>query len=245
MSQPISQRIGYHPDPLNKSSSNRSVNKRLQTITSNINFTNKIVLDLGCSGGFFTFSLASLAKKIIAVDGDEEIIKRNKEYQKKLGIKNIEFIHANISKELIDSLEDIDITLFLSVYHHMLTHSNAYDWNLKQDSIKNEQFLKELRKKTNIFIFEIGLPNEGYEWCELLPDFGLNWDEYIKTTIFKKDFPKISTYQPIKKSGLLHTFISHKLSFNYKEDSRLIQKIKRIFKFDSRDFRKIYIGKKQ
>ena len=126
----------------------------------------------------------------------------------------------------------------------MLTHSNAYDWNSKQDSNKNELFLKELRNKTNIFIFEIGLPNEGYEWCESLPDFGLNWDEYIKTTIFKKDFSKISTYQPIKKSGLPHKFISHKLSSNYKEDSRLIRKIKRIFKFDSRDLRKIYIGKK-
>ena len=29
MSQPISQRIDYHPDTLNMSSSDRSVNKRL------------------------------------------------------------------------------------------------------------------------------------------------------------------------------------------------------------------------
>lgn len=48
MSQPISQRIDYHPDSLNMSSSDRSENKRVQTITSNIDCTDKTVLDLGC-----------------------------------------------------------------------------------------------------------------------------------------------------------------------------------------------------
>ena len=244
MSQPLSQRLNYHPDPRDLSFAHRKVGMRLDLIRSKVDFKDKVVLDLGCSGGFFSFSLAKDAKKVIAIDGDPEIIKRNKAIQKDLGIENIEFIHGVISKEFIDSLENIDVTIFLSVYHHMLSISDAYDWNQGQNEGARNQFIEALNSKTNTLVFEIGFPNEGYEWCERIPKYEPNWNEWVKQNVFRGKYKSVDVSEVPMNLGWINKSIVSKLSTPYKQDSDFLRKIKNVFKFDARDLRRIYFGKK-
>lgn len=244
MTQPINQRFNYHPDPRHSIKSDRKVLSRLAFISSKVDFQDKIVLDLGCSGGFFSFELSKVAKKVIAIDGDEEIIARNKSLQRELGIRNIEFIHSNINRDILSSVGKVDVTLFLSVFHHMLTSSDAYDWNngLKFDEIK--AMLEVLNKITSILIFEMGETNEGYEWCERMPKECQNNHEFIVTNIFKNDYKIIDYFQRHENINFFNSLFIAKLSSSFKIDSKLVSMIKRLCRFDSRDFRKIYIGKK-
>ena len=244
MTQPISQRMNYHPDPREIFNSDRKVMARLEFILSKVNFKNKVVLDLGCSGGFFSFELAKTAKKVVAVDGDPAIIKKNKELQKELGIENIDFICAPISAELIANVGNVDITLFLSVFHHMLTMSDAYDWNNAVDLEHRNEMVSALNKSTSCLIFEMGEVNEGYEWCERMPLVSKDNKDFVYSEVFKNSYKKVSSFDgPVKVSSVNKYMIS-KLSQDFKEDSRLVSVFKRLFSFDARDLRKVYVGQK-
>jgi SAM-dependent methyltransferase len=242
MSQPLSQRLNYHPDPRELSISDRKVGARLDLIASKVDFRDKTVLDLGCSGGIFSFSIARVARNVIAVDGDYDVIQRNVAIQRELGLTNIEFIHSSIDKDLIASLGKVDTTLFLSVYHHMLSISDAYDWNANFSATAASELIDSININTDSLVFEIGYPNEGYEWCERLPDYGLDWDDYVRQCIFRARYRHVEALLPQNGVGYLNAILTSRLSTAYKADSWLLQKIKTFMQFDSRDFRKIYFG---
>lgn len=244
MTQPLSQRIQYHPDPRDLSTADRNVLSRLKLILERVDFKGRTVLDLGCSGGFFSFALAESARKVIAVDGDAAIIERNRKLQSELGARNIEFLHANITKEILDHIGPVDITLLMSVYHHMLTISDAYDWNQGIDKKKTDGMIDKLNQQTNTLVFEIGYPNEGYEWCARLPRYEPNWDTYVLDNVFRGFYRSVEVEAPAIEKSWINDNIIAKLSSSYKQDNIVISKLKSFFNFDSRDYRKIYIGKK-
>jgi len=244
MTQPIEQRLNYHPDPRDELMSDRKVMSRLSFILSKVDFKDKVVLDLGCSGGFFSFEIAKVAKKVIAVDGDKEIISRNKILQNELGIKNIEFICSNISVDTIESVGEVDTTLFLSVFHHMLTASDAYDWNQGVDTNDLSKMLSTLNEQTSNLVFEIGEVNEGYEWCERMPKESLDSKKFVLEEVFRNAYQEVEDYNRLEDISFFNIHIISKLGRAFKRDSRLISILKRAFQFDARDFRKIYIGTK-
>lgn len=244
MTQSLAERLNYHPDPRNPSRSDRLVQPRLEFITSKVDLSDKVVLDLGCSGGLFSFELAKRARKVIAVDGDREIIARNQAIQKELGVMNLEFIHARIDAAFIRSLPPVDVTLLLSVYHHMLTSSEAYDWNAGATRQSAAEIIEAIHERTGAFVFEVGYPNEGYEWCGRLPDFGTDWDGWVLRTIFQGRYASVEVHRPSVRMGWVNQALVSRLSRPYREDSRMIQRIKSLTRFDARNFRKLYLGTK-
>ena len=244
MTQPIEQRVNYHPDPRESTNSDRKVISRYKFITSKVNFKDKVVLDLGCSGGFFTFKISKVARKVIAVDGDPEIIKRNRALQKELAITNIEFICSEISPDTIKGIGEVDITLFLSVFHHMLTASDAYDWNHGVSSEYIGKILSTLNQNTSTIVFEMGEVNEGYEWCERMPKDSLDNKNFVLEKVFQGAFNDVDVYNRLQNINFINSSIVSKLGRAFKRDTKIISIIKRLSQFDSRDLRKIYIGKK-
>ena len=244
MTQPLQQRINYHPDPRSVKNSDRKVMSRLTFITSKVDFKDKVVLDLGCSGGFFAFELSKVARKVIAVDGDPEIIKRNRALQKEMAITNIEFISSEISSDTIEAIGEVDITLFLSVFHHMLTASDAYDWNFGVNSDDIDKMLSTLNQNTSTLVFEMGEVNEGYEWCERMPQDSLDNKNFVIEKVFQGAFTDVDVYNRLQNINFINASIVSKLGRAFKRDTRIISIIKRLSQFDSRDLRKIYIGKK-
>lgn len=245
MTQTLRERLNYHPDPRCPPASDRKVSARVELIQKKVDVTNKVVLDLGCSGGIFSFALARRAKRVIAIDGDAEIIERNRAIKNDLNLANVEFVHAAIDSGLIESIGRVDVTLFLSVYHHMLAVSEAYDWNAGCTHEAASQLIDTINNATNVLCFEVGYPNEGYEWCTRLPPYGDDWDKYVVDNIFKGAYRSIELLDPPTKVGWLNRHFVSRISEPYREDSALVQRVKGFFGYDPRDLRKLYIGRKR
>jgi SAM-dependent methyltransferase len=244
MTQSLYERLSYHPDPRTSSGSHRKVDARFNFIRRKVDLQDKVVLDLGCSGGSFSFAAAQTARHVIAIDGDPEIIARNKEIQNELGVKNIEFHHHIIESATIDQVGLVDVTLLLSVYHHMITASQAYDWNTCNTSDEADLAIEAINRNTETLCFEIGYPDEGYEWCERLPNFGADWDDYVREHVFRGAYRSVDIGPAPTPVSWFAKGILSKLSTPYRRDVVLIQKLKSLFRFDARDLRKIYIGRK-
>jgi SAM-dependent methyltransferase len=244
MTQSLAERLRYHPDPRTPEQADRRTQPRVELIRDKVDCAGKVVVDLGCSGGLFSFELAKVAKRVIAVDGDAEVIARNLRIQRELGITNIEFIHSPIDAALIRRLGPVDVVLMLSVFHHILTQSAAYGWNEGATQRTASDIIDAVGEAASVLVFEIGYPNEGYEWCERLPDFGSDWDDYVRRTIFRDRFASVEVHEPRAPIAWFNRRIVSRLSRPYREDGRFVQRIKSALRFDPRDLRRVYIGRK-
>lgn len=170
MSLPLEERIGYHPDPNQPTGgrSKRKVEARHRLIRGNVDFSGKRVLDLGCSGGYFGFALSDTVSSYLGVDGDEPVIERNRNVARQRSLVNVEFQSAAITPSYIRGQAPVDVALFLSVFHHMLGGSDAYDWN-RPGEFDPFDLLRALRERADVLVFETGYPDEGYDWCDRLP----------------------------------------------------------------------------
>ncbi|MEM3104718.1 MAG: methyltransferase domain-containing protein [Candidatus Bathyarchaeia archaeon] len=209
-----------------------------------VDIKEKTVLDLGCSGGYFSFRLSESARYVLGVDADEEIIKRNIEIAEKQGYRNVTFIHAMITPELIESLPSFDVTLFLSVFHHMLTASEAYDWNKGYAADQALRVVATLREKTNVLVFEMGYPDEGYEWCQRLPEDMLSApQDWIIRNIFGTGFTSIYLVSSPAYEGIIGR-IRQLVTRRKFGNSMVTRVIRRLLSADPRDGRDIFIGVK-
>ena len=126
----------------------------------------------------------------------------------------------------------------------MLTVSDAYDWNHGVNSDDISEVLSALNQYTSNLVFEIGEVNEGYEWCERMPKETIDIKKFVLKEVFKDAYLDVNVYNRSEDINFFNLYIVSKLGRAFKRDSRIISIIKRVFQFDARDFRKIYIGKK-
>lgn len=220
----------------------RDYQRRLEIIESEVDFSGKRVLDLGCSGGFFTFSLASKAKEIVAVDADPHMIERNNKANEKLGYDNITFLNREITPAFLEELPKFDVVLFLSVFHHMITGLSTYDWTDSAGSENAFSVLEQIRKTADIVVFEMGGTDEGFHWCNELAARVRAHDKWVTTNVFSSEFRDVK-----KLRGAAYS----RWPFNKLPSLRKIVPVNRYGKrmlreisVDIRDFRPIYFGKK-
>lgn len=251
--QPLNERLNYHPNPqhgpkerflpaFRSDSHTRGVSQRLRAILQEIDFHDKLVADLGCSGGFFSFKIADMAKHVWAIDADAQVIERNRKLAAELGYGNITFVCAHVSAETISSLPQTDVTLFLSVFHHMMTASSAYDWNLPEDVVRAMEIFPALGQQTRTLVFEMGYPNEGYEWCKRLPPMVPSPQMWV-SDILRQSFDEVKIMPPPAYSGLrgkIHRVVSRQLT---KEPQIFGRIARRLFSLDPRDARDVFVAR--
>jgi len=245
MSQPVIDRFNYHATNSGKvfNLPSRLVHQRLESIRHHVDFRGKTVLDLGCSGGYFSFNVAPVAKRVVGVDGDRDVIEQNVALASQKCIDNIIFLNASLTQQFIAALPEFDIVLFLSVFHHMLTASDAYDWN--SEASRNEAFntLLVIRRKARVLVFEMGYPDEGYDWSPKLPPMEPDPVTWIINNVFGNEF-SVHVVPPPALEGPLG-FVRNSL-LNYRELSGIWWRIlRRFFHVDVRDRRHLFIGVKQ
>lgn len=229
------QRINYH----SKSFIARSTYDRINLLRANLDFSKKVLLDLGCSGGFISESFPE-AKKVFAIDADEELIEINRERVKEKSDNNVEYITDNILKLEKIRDEKIDIILMLSVIHHLFNGSQAYSWNKSNSLNRVIKKLKKLTKLCNTFVVEMGMPFEGYDWCTDLPYNQKNCVEWF----FENVFDQYWEYKLISNNNLLNRLIIHPLLKRFPHGSKGFSFMKSLLGKDIRDLRPIYIFKK-
>jgi len=77
------------------------------------------VLDIGTNLGFFPFSLASKAEMCTGIEMVAETTSISTDIAEHFGIKNVKFINAAVTPELINAQGPVDVTLFTAIIHHI------------------------------------------------------------------------------------------------------------------------------
>lgn len=240
----VSSREKYHPSLDSNGNflgGERDYEGRLSVIESVVDFSGKRVLDLGCSGGFFSFSIARKAKSITAIDADKHIIDRNRRIARSLDIGNIDFIENRITPKLLRELPNYDVVLFLSVFHHILVNSPTYDWTSEALNSEPNDVLSALRGVATTLVFEMGRTEEGFSWSKDLKQVVKeDQDHWIRKNVFANEFSKVKVLSGSARKRWLFRLMPALRNIPFQET--LGRHLFKIMKVDRRDFRDIYIG---
>jgi SAM-dependent methyltransferase len=136
---------------------------RWSQIESILQRTNaKSVLDLGCAEGYFVQQAALRGCVALGVDADVRRLTIAQSTSVLNGIAGAGFLYGHISADFIDALPSFDVTLFLSVLHHVM-----YAQGIDQAA----QMMKSVLKRTRLgLVFDMGQSNEAvHSWSRLLP----------------------------------------------------------------------------
>lgn len=244
-------RLNYHPVPWQEDDRPRGARKvigRWESITSHCDLRGATVLDLGCSGGFMTFRAAELAARVIGVDADADVIERNRRLARERGLDNVEFIHGRLTPDLIGRLPKADFAFFLSVFHHMLVGSEAYDWNPRAAQEGEVlEFMAAVAGRAFTLVFEVGQPHENLEWAAKLPDMGPDPASWIARTLLEPFYQEVVALPPPDLEGPVG-WLRGQLHFRVPrwEDSRAlpVRVIRRVIDHDTRDARHLYFARR-
>ena len=99
--------IGFHP--LDFIQVNAGVNEKMvaQALALLDIKSNETVLDLFCGIGNFTLPVATQAKRVIGIEGQESMVLRGRENAQRSGIKNVEFMAADLEKMGLPRLRQV------------------------------------------------------------------------------------------------------------------------------------------
>jgi SAM-dependent methyltransferase len=247
MNVSVDERLRYHPDPSDHDRrSTRKVDVRRKLIIERSDPAGKRLIDLGCSGGYFGFSLADIVKEYVGIDGDEVLISRNSAAAKQRNLANLSFRHAVITPSLVRSLPAADIALFLSVFHHILATSTAYGWN-KQPDFDPLDILTALRERVEVLVFETGYPDEGFEWCARLPRMEPTPRAWVTTALRNAGFRYVEVVPTPQYQGLegrVRQRISQAIDIRRSPRSLASRVASRLFNLDTRDGRDVFIARR-
>lgn len=106
-----------------------AVKSRLKLIERYVDLSNKIILDIGCGNGVYTTEIAKKAKYVIGLDFNRDYIQMAKNYSKREGVKNLDYIVS--SAETFSFKTEFDVALMIEVLEHVedekLTLHNVYN----------------------------------------------------------------------------------------------------------------------
>tara|TARA_B100001059_G_C17827407_1_gene582278 strand:+ start:2529 stop:3245 length:717 start_codon:yes stop_codon:yes gene_type:complete len=213
----IQKKIGvlknYQPDPFdtrNNSLSLRSCYDRLDKINEVLSDERKnfSYMDIGCHTGFFLFKLVDKYEGFgLGIDhGVTEVMVANSA-AKKHKVNNISFINYELNDQNIISLPQVDVIIFLSVFHHFVRYFHEKKALAMLESISN--------KCNKFFIFETGQPNEKSKWAHELNFMGENYDEWIINKLKEFGFDEVNNcgqFETSVSSKKRTLFIAKKLS---------------------------------
>src|SRR5438874_4414039 len=104
-----------------------------------------------------------------------------------------------ISRRLIDGLVEVDVTIFLSVLHHILGGSGVYSYNSREwANLEYAQaILRCLCQRTQTLFFEMGQPEEAHDWARWLPSMTPSPAQWIPENLLRPaGFSRVMVINP-------------------------------------------------
>ena len=98
----------YHQTPVHK----LNCLEEYRTLIENYDFKDKTVVDIGSSGGWFSFNISKVAKEVHAYEADNSVRAVTEQIRKDKGIDNLTF-HADFTK---DTQINADCCIMLNVH---------------------------------------------------------------------------------------------------------------------------------
>jgi hypothetical protein len=193
----------YQPLPwlgIDKAQRYDSTLQRWHAIAGELDGSTGCALDIGCNLGFFTFQMARRGFFCLGIEGDAllyhicNLIKEVGEFD------NTVFTRAMVDEQFSKTLPTVDVTLFLSVFHHIVRTSGMD---------KASRLMVELMRKTRqIMFFETGQSNEhNVSWAKYLPPMTPNpreWTENYFVSLGASRVKHLGEYathlSPVKRS---------------------------------------------
>ncbi|MBN2059279.1 MAG: DUF1698 domain-containing protein [Deltaproteobacteria bacterium] len=113
----------YQPLPwIGKRSFKRDIStiQRWEAIRKEIPAEGGSAMDIGCNLGFFVLSMAERGFYVIGIDMSPGYRVISEYVQKKAGLSNAAFSSMELTPENISSLPNVDVVIFLSIWHHWI-----------------------------------------------------------------------------------------------------------------------------
>jgi len=215
---------------------NRKFQGRLSVIEQSV-YKDSIVVDLGCGEGNFVAGLAPKCKQVFAVDFDEKEIQ--KAHDKCKQFSNVTLIHSNLETS-IDHLPHANMTLCLSVLHHLLVKESYYNYSYMLGArgyLPTLFLLRKIREKTDVLFLEMGMKFEPRVWAQYLPN-SYNADWIAEKLLYKAGFKTVSIlYPPEIVDSNFQRNLHHK---HYKFVSNTPEWFQKMLRFDNRDNRPLF-----
>jgi SAM-dependent methyltransferase len=122
----------------------------------------KSLVDIGCAEGYFVQRAALHGCVALGIDADVRRLTIAQNACLLNGVSGAGFLYGEISVDFIEALPSFDVTLFLSVLHHLM-----YEHGVDHAA----QIMTSIRKRTRFgLVFDMGQSNEAnQEWSRLLP----------------------------------------------------------------------------
>jgi SAM-dependent methyltransferase len=152
--------MDYHPNFFSPQESKRAdCYKRLDILKENLEFGS--ILDIGCSGGFYSFGLSNICNTITAIDNQQNLIDDCLRIQNENNT-NVNFLCEDLLN--FDFFKKWNNVLYLSTHHHVIA-----EYGLETAS----KLLNKISKNCNVMFFDMGQKNEQecqmHKWWQLLP----------------------------------------------------------------------------
>ncbi|HYQ70777.1 MAG TPA: class I SAM-dependent methyltransferase [Gammaproteobacteria bacterium] len=94
--------------------------QRCETIEKHIGIDSGTVMDIGCNLGYFVLRLAEKGFFSIGIDTAPENVMVAQYAQRKARIDNAAFCYMTVYPDNINTLPDVDVMIFFSVWHHWI-----------------------------------------------------------------------------------------------------------------------------
>lgn len=147
--------------------------ERWRAIEEELGSFNGSALDIGCNTGFFTFQMARNGFLCIGIESERlpyyfcNLVKDVVEFD------NAMFLRGVFGEELSGKLPTVDVTICLSVFHHMVCRFGA--------EVATRLMTQLMRKTRKVIFFETGQSNETVaSWAKYLPPMKPNPKEWIE-----------------------------------------------------------------
>ena len=130
-------------------------------------------IDIGCNTGFFTFQMARKGFLCMGIESEAlpyYVCNLAKEVG---GFDNAVFMRAIFNEDLAEKLPTVDVTIYLSVFHHMVRRFG--------EEVATRSLMQLMRKTRRVMFFETGQSDENVaSWSKYLPEMTPNPREWIK-----------------------------------------------------------------
>ncbi len=125
------------------------------------------IADLGCGEGYLTIEASRFARRVIAVDRSESVLRRARESAKRRGVKNVEWKHGDIEQVPIED-DSVDVALLSQALHHAADPATALAEAVRIVRPGGRVLLLELRRHDEQWVRDrLGDKWLGFEDAEL------------------------------------------------------------------------------
>lgn len=142
------------------------------------------VVDLGCAEGYFVrLAAAEFGCFALGIDGDVKRLLIGQNISTLEHWERAGSMLAELSPDLLARMPVFDMTIFLSVLHHVM-YEKGLDYS--------RAMLVAIREKTRkVMVFDMGQSNEtSNDWAGLLPDMGDEPEHWIHDFLLSAGFSR-------------------------------------------------------